>query len=73
MRGGFEFDGAANGSRVKSQQGGHPNYNRRIESDLRAFAESPYTDQQAAEELQRIYDRERDRIENDWGGHVRDE
>jgi RHS repeat-associated protein len=73
IRGGFDFWGAGNGTRVKSQAGGHPQYNDRIGELLDAFARGDYTDQQAAEELQRISDRERDRIDNDWGGHVRNE
>ncbi len=69
IRGGFEFEGAMNGTKVVGQAGGHPAYNQRIREELDRVWElgqaEGWTNEQYRDKMQEISDRERDRIEED--------
>jgi RHS repeat-associated protein len=69
IRGGYEFEGAMNGTKVVGQAGGHPAYNQRIREELDRVWElgqaEGWTNEQYRDKLKEISDRERDRIEED--------
>ncbi len=76
MMGGYDFEGAMNGTKVVGQAGGHPRYNRRIEIELDRILDTGlaegWTNEQYRDALQEVSDRERERIEED-GGYVKNE
>ena len=73
IRAGIDFYGAIHGTSVRSQPGGHPQYNNRILERLEELAERGLTDEGYRAALEGISEQERDRIENEWDGHVRNE
>ncbi|MEM6610425.1 MAG: hypothetical protein AAF689_17835 [Pseudomonadota bacterium] len=74
IRGGFEFNGAMNGTRVVGQAGGgHRRYNEGMLAELNELDTLGLSDQEAHDALRDLPDQARDIIENDWGGFVRNE
>lgn len=77
IRGGFDFNGAMNGTKVIGRAGGHPRLNTRILNRLDALyvkgVAEGWSDAQYNDALNEISDAERERIENDHGGFVENE
>jgi RHS repeat-associated protein len=77
ISGGYDFEGAMNGTKVVGQAGGHPAYNRRIEIELDQMLElglaEGWTNEQYRDALQEISDRERRRILEEDDGIVKNE
>jgi hypothetical protein len=74
MRGGFDFNGAENGTIVLRQAGNHPTYTASVRQQLDDLAEvRNMTDTQAANALRGLSAQLSDGITTRWGGIVRND